>query len=448
MVDQGGGEHADAPDPLLDADSVLGVHVVRHPDPAWRARELLDEIGGEIVIDVDHVQRAFAARVDAARVEPVVLTDSERAELVEAARSGSPVGPVQITDTKAEELRSLARELALVERIRVETESGVVGTLRRRLSGSTGVSVHPDAIRAAAASVLGATATVAERERALDELGPRPAPLAAPGSAGAAAPRIEELPFAPEPVSARRRMVVPAGIAVVALATALVAVAGVPAVPWLLLAAGLLGACAATIRARRDARDPGRTPAPLAGETDPVPGITEHEWLIQRAQLEAARDRAVEEARSARVQWESLAGPGADPADLDAVLRRHDPQYDLVGAAAKASPAVRAARAVHEEVRSRWRAEWQALGYDEPPEPADIETHLDAMSAPATGDVVVSAASARARLAAADAWAEACAVIDRPILLVQPENWLPASTLAAMVNTLPAGAEVIIVTRG
>jgi hypothetical protein len=51
------------------------------------------------------------------------------------------------------------------------------------------------------------------------------------------------------------------------------------------------------------------------------------------------------------------------------------------------------------------------------------------------------------RLKAAEAWSNAGATIDRPLILVEPENWLPEDELEAMLRTLPAGAEVVLVTR-
>ena len=51
------------------------------------------------------------------------------------------------------------------------------------------------------------------------------------------------------------------------------------------------------------------------------------------------------------------------------------------------------------------------------------------------------------RLKAAEAWENAGAIIDRPMILVEPESWLPEAELESMLGTLPAGAEVLIVTR-
>ena len=71
---------------MLDMDSVFGVRVVRDADPAAHAKHAGGRVGGEIVEDLEHARRAFAARSDAGRLEPVVLDEAERAELEARAR--------------------------------------------------------------------------------------------------------------------------------------------------------------------------------------------------------------------------------------------------------------------------------------------------------------------------------------------------------------------------
>jgi hypothetical protein len=48
-------------------------------------------------------------------------------------------------------------------------------------------------------------------------------------------------------------------------------------------------------------------------------------------------------------------------------------------------------------------------------------------------------------LQAAQEWSNACATMDRPIVLVEPASWLHDEMLETMLNSLPAGAEVMIV---
>jgi hypothetical protein len=56
-------------------------------------------------------------------------------------------------------------------------------------------------------------------------------------------------------------------------------------------------------------------------------------------------------------------------------------------------------------------------------------------------------AEAVARLEAADAWTEACKVLDRTLVLVEPSAWLPEDRLESLLLTLPAGADALVVER-
>ena len=51
------------------------------------------------------------------------------------------------------------------------------------------------------------------------------------------------------------------------------------------------------------------------------------------------------------------------------------------------------------------------------------------------------------RLKAAEAWESAGAMIDRPMVLVEPEIWIDEAELESLLATLPAGVEVVVVTR-
>ena len=147
------------------------------------------------------------------------------------------------------------------------------------------------------------------------------------------------------------------------------------------------------------------------------------------------------------LHWEiwMLVQGGLSPHDRNVVvedlLRVRDPQLELVGAASRTSPTVRTVSAVHRRTLARWRVAWAGVGYDEPPEPDAIHTHLERLRAAGSQ----RAAAARERLQAARLWSEACATIDRPIVLIEPEQWLAEEALEAMLGTLPAGAEVLIV---
>lgn len=61
----------------------------------------------------------------------------------------------------------------------------------------------------------------------------------------------------------------------------------------------------------------------------------------------------------ARRRWEQLAGPGADPADVAAVIHRYDPQHRLVANLVAHHPAVRAAERVAAVHRAAWVQGWR-----------------------------------------------------------------------------------------
>jgi len=327
-----------------------------------------------------------------------------------------------VDDAAIVELQQLADQLAMTERIRSDTEAGMTESLNRRLAATSAVAIHPSTIRQAAAAVTETEAEIDKCDEEIAALGERPAPDSRPTD--------NSSPTEPQPPRGRR-MVLAVGVVVLFVVAAIVlfAVGVFVVVPIAVLVVGAI----ATLLLIRGTR----TPAPPPSRAT----MSEEEWVDQRAQIDAARQGATERLRSAHRHWESLVGPDADPHDVDDVLRVRDPQLELVGAASKESPTVRTVNAVHRRIRARWRVAWAAVGYDEPPELDDVAAHLERLRGSEAG----AAQTAQERLRAADAWAEACAVIDRPIVLVEPAVWLPAETLETMVNSLPAGAEVIVV---
>src|SRR5262249_2193467 len=77
-------------------------------------------------------------------------------------------------------------------------------------------------------------------------------------------------------------------------------------------------------------------------------------------------------------------------------------------------------------IRTRLREDG---GFDDVPELA-VDDELEGL-----GDSVETPADASRRLQAAQAWTEACATIDRPIVLVEPGAWLSDDELEAMLNS-------------
>jgi hypothetical protein len=61
----------------------------------------------------------------------------------------------------------------------------------------------------------------------------------------------------------------------------------------------------------------------------------------------------------ARSRWEQVAGVGADPYDVEAIIHRYDPQDDVVSALAAQHPALRAAERAAVQRRMAWVAAWR-----------------------------------------------------------------------------------------
>ena len=93
---------------------------------------------------------------------------------------------------------------------------------------------------------------------------------------------------------------------------------------------------------------------------------------------------------------------------------------------------------------ARWKVAWAALGYEQPPALEDFDEHLTRLGG---ANARAEADKVGQRLRAAEAWSNAGATIDRPLILVEPASWIPEQELESMLRTLPAGAEVIIVRR-
>ncbi|HEX2576252.1 MAG TPA: hypothetical protein VHK88_07870, partial [Aquihabitans sp.] len=111
-------------------------------------------------------------------------------------------------------------------------------------------------------------------------------------------------------------------------------------------------------------------------------------------QLEAAEGVA-------RRRWEQLAGPGADPADVDAVVHRYDPGQRLVADLVGHHPAVRAADRVAGVHRAAWVQAWRCEVGDaaDPFEMPDLGAALEGW-APAGPPPSVAAPMATVVLAA------------------------------------------------
>jgi hypothetical protein len=193
------------------------------------------------------------------------------------------------------DLDGLAAAMRRAEAIRDRTRAAMSERLSQALN--TKVAIHPDTIRRAAAELLAA-------QDALD---------------GAIVGEARS--------QRRRRRVSWSGGGAGVVAGAALGVAAIPVVGAVVAVVGVAGATVAVRRTRR-----AETP--------------DHHSL--RGHVEMCRSR-----------WEQVAGPGADPRDVEEVVHRYDPQDSVVAGLIGQSPAVRAAERVALERRIAWVAAWR-----------------------------------------------------------------------------------------
>jgi hypothetical protein len=208
------------------------------------------------------------------------------------------------------DLEALAAAMRRAEAIRERTRAEASQRLSASLNDK--VAIHPDTMRRAAAELRAAQHAL---DQALDADGRR---------------------------SRRRRWAaVGTGAATLAAAATAVVVAAVaPPAAIAVAGVGVGGAGAAERRVRRK----------------PPPA---HESL--RSHVAWCRRR-----------WERVGGEGADPADVDAIIHRYDPQDSLIVGLLDEHPAVRAAERMVLERRLAWVTAWrQQLGGSPPLEESD-----------------------------------------------------------------------------
>jgi hypothetical protein len=246
-------------------------------------------------------------RPDPASAATAIATDL-RAELA----IGGPATEQAVARRSAQaierpDLEALAAAMRRAETIRERTRAEA----SQRLSASlnTKVAIHPDTMRRAAAELTAA-------QDALDR----------------------SLVTDRRRLRRRRWTAMGAGAATVAGAAAVTAAAVVaPPAAIAMAGVGIVGAGVTDQRLRRK-------PAPS------------HESLRNHVAW-------------CRRRWERVAGEGADPADVEAIIHRYDPQDSLVVGLLDEHPAVRAADRMVLERRLAWVAAWrQQLGDAAPPD--------------------------------------------------------------------------------
>jgi hypothetical protein len=225
-----------------------------------------------------------------------VIADDLHAELaIGGEATERAVDRLHSRELEHRDLDGLAVAMRRAELIRDRTRQAASARLSKSLN--TRVAIHPDTLRRAATELLAA-------EMALET-----------------AIRLDT-------TSARRRRRVRRGGGTTAtVAGAALAVLVAPPAGVAVAVVGLTGAGADHLRARR------RPP-------------NDHSSL--RSHVELTRSR-----------WEQVAGVGADPEQVEAIIHRYDPQDPVVAGLIGESPAVRAADRVAVQRRLAWVAAWR-----------------------------------------------------------------------------------------
>jgi hypothetical protein len=447
-------------DDALTTPGHVSVRVVHAADPAAEGYRLAGQVDGDVATDSATAEQLVRDRVEAGR-RAVGGGDDDEGVLARAAeiRAAAALAP-PLREDDVEELRHLAADLGRAARIRDATESRVAEVLQAKVAASTGVALHPSAVLAAAEGVLEAEAALAIAERQVLEHGsPPPAPEPVAASDDPVLSRPHDV-FDEAHLERRRGRRLAVLLVVLLLAAGGGAfAAGAPAyvLPAAVGAAVLL-ALVLVLRGRRVAARVSEGDLNLAAvgrfvaETDSGRKLASMDagvaqgardaWVERRARLDASRDEAEELLRVARNRWHQLAGADADPHRADDVVRAYDPQLAYDSRVTLASPTVRTVAAFQRRVTARWRVAWARVGRDEPPEPEDLEKVLDEL----LGDHRRASAEL-ARLEEAEARVAAAAAVRRPLLLVEPRDWVAPGRLAQLLSSVPPEGEVVLIER-
>lgn len=156
------------------------VRVVHATDPSSTAAALLEEHvhrGADLAADLPSAERHVRLRVEAGRraLVPSGTDDQQVLGRAAAIRAAAAVDP-PISDADVVELERLAADLARASRIRTRTEARFTENLQAKLAASSGLALHPGAIKDAGDAVVAAEKALADAEQALTDHGPRPVP--------------------------------------------------------------------------------------------------------------------------------------------------------------------------------------------------------------------------------------------------------------------------------
>lgn len=353
--------------------------------------------GLHVLREAEPLKRAGAM---AARLRAELCATAPQAEAALAARSALPPIDVATLDT----LQVLSHRVARAERVAARTRERAVRDLGQRLAGTGSVlAIHPATIRERAATVEMARAALVEAERALaaQASGAEELPPPVEVSQQAALTEVDQ------PVARTRRPGPPPAVrrsrslgAIVAAFGMTLLVLGFGLLP---LWAALLFPLAASLWALRYLQPPrpaahrsapqGEASALLAEVSASADELfaarrADEERAERRALLERSRERAEEEVRVAERAWHEVAGAGCDVSEVEAVIRRFDPQHADALLAAAQTAGVRATDAVLHQFRQRWVAFWRELGMAAP-DPADGERAVDELAARVARPIVL-----------------------------------------------------------
>lgn len=287
-----------------------GLHVHADPRPLVRAQEIAEALAGRL------------------------CTNREEADaLLGILTMLPPLSP----DTLAI-LGAIAERVATAERIVDRTVDRAAEAVGERLAATgTGVAVHPSAVRDRAAAVLAAREAAAAAEERLRTTEARAQQERAAAVAALASPRPAAAPMhvasTEDERPARRRRFF------------------------------------SFRRNREVAEDTSESTSLLqqmAAATDEAFGqrvakvARDDELLLLRVQ----RDRAMEDVRVAERSWRDLAGD--DPVeDVEAVVRRFDPQHQDALELAQETVGVRAVSTLLDRAMERWQEGWRACGFEQ-----------------------------------------------------------------------------------
>ena len=321
---------------VVDELLVPGRHLRADPEPLTMAKELAVELDADLC-----------------------STKREADELLIALTAFPALGPDGILL-----VRRLAQRVAAAQRLVDRTVDRAATDVGERLAAiGSGVAVHPTTIRERAASVVAARSALVAAEdrlrtaRAADPGATESEPEPEPEPEPAVAPVDAAVTAAPRPERRRGR--------------------------W-------YGRRRERRRYEDDTSESTRLLQQIAASTDEAFGerranAARRELLVM---LQAQRDRAEEDVRVAERSWHDLAGDD-DVADVEAVVRRFDPQHEEARALAQGSVGVRAASALLARAVERWEEWWRTHGVD--PAPAADDTWVEQLAERMARPIVVVA---------------------------------------------------------